>query len=625
MKPGRSPPIADEQVSSNYLSWVDESTTLAQLWEARVRLTPSSEAYRAFDVTLGTWRSHSWSDMHSRVLVWRKALRAEGFPRGTRIGVLIPNGIPHVCADQAALAEGHVPVPLHLVDNPESLAYILADAEVSLLLVDKRESWEALAAHRARFPALKRVVYLEGAAETAPRGVARGIDQWLAAEQASQSAGEERAADPTATRDLAAIVYTSGTTGRPKGVMLSHGNVLANVSAVLHAVRVHEGDLFLSFLPLSHTFERTVGYYLPIAAGATVAFARSVPLLMEDLDRVRPTILVSVPRIYERVYAALRDQVQGRPAMRRLLDLTVAIGWRQFEHLQGRAQRPAAVSRFAGDLLDHWIGRRFRARFGGRLRAAVTGGAPLSLQVARPFLALGVPLLQGYGMTESAPVVACNTLADNDPATVGRPLAQVEVRIGEQDELLVRGKNVMMGYWRRPEDTARVLEADGWLHTGDQAVLEAGRIRIKGRLKDIIVTSTGEKIAPADLEAAILNDPLFEQAMVVGEQRPYLVALLVVSGKRWTEAGRSLGLDLKVSSLQSETARQWALERIGRAVREFPSYARPRAVYLTSEAWSLGNGLLTPTLKPKRVAIEARFADVLAELYRGHASGAAPL
>jgi long-chain acyl-CoA synthetase len=401
--------------------------------------------------------------------------------------------------------------------------------------------------------------------------------------------------------------------------MLSHRNILSNVNSILAMMPVHEDDVLLSFLPLSHTFERTVGYYLPIASGASVVFARSIALLMQDLVAIKPTILVSVPRIYERAYVVLRETMDRSWLTKRLFALAVEIGWRQFEHGQGRASSVSLPGRLLLWLLDRLVGKPLRARFGGRLRAAVTGGAALAPDVARPFLALGVPLLQGYGMTESAPVIACNTLEDNDPASVGRPVRGVAVRIGDHDELLAQGPNVMVGYWQRPTETAAAVDPDGWLHTGDQAQLNNGRIYIKGRIKDIIVTSTGEKIAPADLETAIGSDPMFDQVMVLGERRPYLAALVVLNPSRWAQQAEELGLNPQaVADLRSGAATHWVLERIGQALRAFPKYVAPRAVWLSLEPWTVGAGLITPTLKPKRAAIEGRYAAEIAELYRGH-------
>ncbi len=619
--------------------------TLPELLRRRIALTPSAEAYRQFDAATGRWVGYSWAQIGERVAEYERALRAERLPGGARVAVMVANSVEHVCMDQAVLALGFVPVPLHVIDNPQSVAYVLADCGASLLFVGSAARWQLLEPFRARLPALRRVVYLgpafqaevetERDARAGTGGIARSLTEWLAA---APRAGGAMDAPPEA-HALAAIVYTSGTTGRPKGVMLSHRNVVSNVQSILAVIPVQESDVFLSFLPLSHTLERTTGYYLPIAAGACVAFARSASRLMDDFLEVRPTVLVSVPRIYERVYAGIRESMEHHVVRRALFALAVHAGWARFARSQGghawlrggpaeihgermRASRsPAArlLERFA-PALDRWVGAPVRARFGGRLRAAVTGGAPMSSEVARALLALGIPLLQGYGLTESAPVVACNTPADNHPDSVGKPLPGVDTRIGDGDELLVRGPNVMLGYWGRPRDTAEAIDAQGWLHTGDQAQIIDGRIVIQGRLKDIIVTSTGEKIAPGDLEAAIGADRAFDQVMVVGEGRPYIAALCVLNRSRWKEEASKLGLDPEeAKDLRSPAAREWALARIAEAVRGFPAYARPRAVYLTTEPWTVDAGLITPTLKPKRPALESRFAEAIIELYRGHA------
>jgi long-chain acyl-CoA synthetase len=416
--------------------------------------------------------------------------------------------------------------------------------------------------------------------------------------------------------DLAAIVYTSGTTGRPKGVMLSHGNVIANVKAILRRVPAEESDIFLSFLPLSHTFERTAGYYYPIAAGACVAYARSTKHLPEDLKLVRPTVLTSVPRIYERFHAKIMEhQSSANWLEKTALNLTLQVGGRRFEARQGRSSPPPLLHRLAWPLLKRTVADRILAQLGGRLRVAVSGGAPIAEPIIRLFLSLGLDILQGYGMTETSPVVSTNTPDDNDPRTVGKPLDGVEVRIGNNDELLVRGPSVMLGYWRNAGETQRVIEPDGWLHTGDQARIEAGRITITGRIKDIIVTSTGEKIPPADLETAITSDPLFEQAMVIGEKRPFVAALVVLNAEEWAR---------EKAKRQGEPESAILLQRISNAVKGFPSYAVPRAVWWTTQPWTIEGGLLTPTLKIKRHAMESRFASEVEQLFarsEGHPAG----
>ncbi|MEO8523434.1 MAG: AMP-dependent synthetase/ligase [Caldimonas sp.] len=596
--------------------------TLAQLFAWRVAATPDGEAYRQFDIEAAAWVSTSWSEANRRVARWAAALSAHGLPRGARVAILLPNGLDAVCVDLAALSLALVPVPMHALDNPASIAYILSDSDASLLVAASAAQWQAIAAASLGLPSLRQVVVVrDDAAVPNDAGDAvpvLGLVEWLSGQAAASMAGTGTT-EPPREDDLAALVYTSGTTGKPKGVMLTHRNVLSNVTACFARVAPLESDVFLSFLPLSHTFERTAGYYLPIAAGCCVAYARSVAQLAEDLRTVRPTILISVPRIYERVYAKLQEMLAGSPLKRRLFESAEAVGWRRFCRRQGLAidkPGPAALDALAWPLLDRLVARRMRDQFGGRVRVAVSGGAPLSLPIAHCFLGLALPVLQGYGMTETSPVISVNTPDDNDPATVGRALPGVEVRIGDNRELLVRGPNVMRGYWKREQDTAHSF-VDGWLRTGDQAAIEDGRIRILGRVKEIIVTSTGEKIAPVDLELAITADPLFEQAYVFGDNRPFIACVVVLAPAEWTRLAASLNLDASATaSPQTEAARLAVLERITSLTRAFPRYAQPRAVWATLEPWTLENNLMTPTLKLKRNNLASHYATQIESLYR---------
>jgi long-chain acyl-CoA synthetase len=381
--------------------------------------------------------------------------------------------------------------------------------------------------------------------------------------------------------------------------------------------------VFLSFLPLSHTFERTAGYYLPIAVGCCVAYARSIAQLGDDLKTVRPTVLISVPRVYERIYGRLQEVLRKSHFKARLFDWAQAVGWRRFCRVQKLPCESGAWSLFdplVWPALQHAVARPLLARFGGRVFAAVSGGAPLSHPIARCFLGLGLPLLQGYGMTETSPVVAANALDDNDPSTVGRALDGVQVRIGDDRELQVRGPSVMKGYWKRPEDTSRAMTADGWFKSGDQASIEGGRIRIMGRIKEIIVTSTGEKIAPADLELAITSDHLFEQAFAVGENRPFIAVVALLNRDEWRKLAAQLNVDpADAQSLRTAPVRQAVQRRIERLTADFPRYAVPRAAWLTLEPWTIENSLMTPTLKLKRNNLAARFAGEIEALYRARA------
>ncbi|MFZ3000754.1 MAG: long-chain fatty acid--CoA ligase [Undibacterium umbellatum] len=605
--------ISAQTATTHDLSTVQ---TLAELFAWRVAQTPDAEAYRQFDDVQGLWISYSWQQTQERVQGFIKALSPLALEHGSRIAILLPNGLHAVCMDQAVQACGFVPVPMHALDNPASIAYILSDSDAAFLIAASDRQWKDIASAGLELPALRQVVVLEKELDAAalPASVpVVQIDEWLASATLLQANAKGPAAD-----DLAALVYTSGTTGKPKGVMLTHTNVVSNVKAVVHRVSPVITDVFLSFLPLSHTFERTAGYYLPIAAGACVAFSRSVKQLPQDLLEVRPTILISVPRIYERVYGVIQTKLSASKFQASLFNLAIATGWRRFSREQGLLKgdgMTALLDSLRWLVLEPLIASKLKNQFGGRLRVAVSGGAALSQTISQCFLGLGIPIVQGYGMTETAPVVAFNAPDDNDPATVGRVVENVEVRIGENAELQVRGPNVMRGYWKREEDTAKTF-IDGWLRTGDQASVVNGRVRILGRVKEIIVTSTGEKIAPVDLELAIMNDALFEQAYAFGENSPFIACAVVLSRAYWLELTSSLGLNPDdAASLKSPQAQKVVVQRIKALTKNFPYYAQPRAAILTLEPWTVENTLITPTLKLKRNNLLAHFAADIEAVY----------
>jgi long-chain acyl-CoA synthetase len=400
--------------------------------------------------------------------------------------------------------------------------------------------------------------------------------------------------------------------------MLSHANFLENAHAGLLRVPVYTNDIFLSILPLSHSLERTAGYYAPMMAGACVAHIRSMKTLAEDLRAVRPTVLVTVPRIFERFHLRIMERLAESRLTRPLFWLTVHAGWERFLRRQGRDRWSPLF--LLWPLLKGTVATRITHLFGGRVRVAISGGAPLSPAVARVFLGLGLNLLQGYGLTEASPVVSANTEDDNLPATVGRSLPGVEVRTSEAGELLVRGPNVMLGYWRNDEATEAAVGRDGWLHTGDTARIDGeGHITITGRIKEIIVLSTGEKVPPDDVGLAILGDPLIEQVLVVGEERPYLAALVVLNEKEWGRLAGRLGIDPRDDQqLAGERVEKAVLERIDRRLKRFPGYAKVRRVHLTLSPWTITDGLVTATLKLRRREIVARFAREVEALYAGH-------
>ena len=594
------------------LDVIDPGTapTLDALFAERVRRSGSGTACIEYDETAKQWVRYSWDQIAADVRRWQAAFERDGLKKGDHVALRLRNGRHWVIFDQAALGLGLVVVPLYVADRPDNVNYVLDHSDAVFLLAPDNESWTELHRAEGETPKIKRIVVLDGESEG---DHVRQLDDWL-----DGSARDELASGRTAADELASIVYTSGTTGRPKGVMLSHRNMVANAYSGLRSVAVSPQDLFLSFLPLSHTLERTVGYYVPLMAGAQIAYNRSLRQLSEDFLAIRPTALITVPKVFERTYGMIKDQLAEAPAFKRwLFRTTVSIGWKRFQYRQGRG--PWDLSFLLWPLLDKLVAQKLRDKLGGRLHMAVVGGAPCPPAVSKVFVGLEIIILQGYGLTETSPSISINTALRNRPDTVGLPLRDVEVRIGNNDELLARGPNVMMGYWKDEAATEEAFDEDGWFHSGDQAEIVDGFIRIVGRLKDILVLANGEKIAPSDMESAIADDPLFDQAMVVGEQMPYLTALIVLNEEGWAKAAGKIGVDPEDDgALDDEKTQAFLLEKISGLIHEFPGYAQIEKVTATLEPWTVENGLLTPTLKVKRPKVWETFEGRIERMYEGH-------
>ncbi|MBT9567181.1 MAG: long-chain fatty acid--CoA ligase [Thiobacillus sp.] len=590
---------------------ITDASTLDGVFRMRVRRTPLAPAYIQFNPVSQSWDTYSWHDIAADVARWQAALRTLNLRPGERVALMLGNCREWVVFDQAAIGLGLVTVPLYTSDRADNIDWVLTHAGCRLLLIGSAHHWGELQSIRPTLEQLDAVLSLVSL-ENATANV-RIIDQWLPAEA---SAAEENVTHP---HDLATLVYTSGTTGRPKGVMLSHQNILFDVQAGLNAVAVFPSDRLLSFLPLSHMLERSIGYYLPIVAGACVAFSRSIPQLAEDLITVKPTILISVPRIFERVYGRIHETLAMAPMLRqKLFAKAVELGWLAFLHRQRRAGwSPGLIIQPA---LDRLVGAKIRAKLGGRMRFAISGGAPLPGEISRTFIALGVDILQGYGLTETSPVISVNRLDDNEPTTVGPALPGIEVKLGNNNELLTRSRAIMLGYWNNPEATQAMIDENGWLHTGDQVTIgPRGHITITGRLKEILVLSTGEKVPPADIEQALAACPLLEQVMVVGDERPFLTALVVPKPDTLSGIGQALNLSADDSELAANPAVcRHILEQLQPRLHQFPGYARLGGVAVLDEAMSVENGLLTPTLKLKRNVILDRYQDKVNALYAGH-------
>lgn len=595
--------------------------TLDQFIPARAKIAPHTEALRQFDRRSNTWERVSYRDLDERIQQWRRAFCKMGLKHGDRVAILLPNGVDAVCCDQAVLANGYVPVPLHAIDTPGSSAFIIADSQACVLVTNRQSRWDSISLSHTVMPDLRDVIFTE---ESSPEERRDGVKLWDLESWLATGHGVTELPAPPSEDDLAAIVYTSGTTGKPKGVMLTHKNVVSNVINTLKTVYPKPGDVFLSFLPVSHTFERMAGYYLALGMGCTIVYTRSIQQLAEDFRIVRPNVIISVPRIYERIFAKVQAKLARESKfVRFLFNWAVEVGWRRFSQKYGLPCQRGGATVFdpiVWPILERLVSKTLLNQFGGQLRIAISGGAAMNPKVAKAFCGLGLPIIQGYGMTESSPIIAGNSLTYNHPSTVGKPLPETNVRLGEGDEIQVKSPSVMKGYWNRPQATREAFTEDGWLKTGDVGEFDhEGFLKIVGRIKEIIVTSTGEKVPPADLELAIEIDPLFDQAFVIGENRPFISTIVVLNKEEWKNLAATLDLDPKdPESLMANVTRNAVLKRIKAAAKGFPQYALPRNVYLTLEPWTIDNGLITPTLKLKRKALNEKFAPQIQTLYAGH-------
>ncbi|MFV1984381.1 MAG: long-chain fatty acid--CoA ligase [Thiohalomonadales bacterium] len=596
---------------TDYIDYQNLSS-LHHLFLTRVKKNPNDIAYQQYNHGTSKWDNTSWSEMTLLIAKWSNKMKQEGLTKGDRIAIMLPNCKEWVICDQAAYNLGLIVVPLYINDRAENTGYIIKDTEVKLIVFKSEEQWLIINEAMKDLSSIKRFISIDtitGIQNDRYTNLASWIDE------SSDVLPEPVDIDQNS---LATIVYTSGTTGKPKGVMLSHKNILWNAYACSATEDFCPDDTFLSFLPLSHMFERTVGYYLPILCGAKVAFARSIEQLGEDLQTIKPTLLVTVPRIFERVNNKIQLGLSQKSKVASFLfNQAVKVGWQRFLYSQKRTSWKLML--IFWPILNLLVAGKITAKLGGNLRLAVSGGAPLSLDIAKTFIGLGLTISQGYGMTETSPVICTNKLDDNEPGSVGQPLIDVEIMFGDKDELLVKSPGVMMGYWNNEEATHQLIDNDNWLHTGDKAKIVGQHVYITGRLKEILVLSNGEKVPPSDIELAISSDPIIDQVMLIGEGKPFLSAVIVLNSELLKPLLNKLGMkESAPSCLTNPKIIKNTLELIQSKLKGFPGYTEIYSIILTLDPWTVEAGLITPTLKLKRANIINLFKNEINELYKGH-------
>ena len=566
----------------------------------------------------------SSKDVFERIRDLSLGLRTLGVSSGDRVAIIAESRPEWLLCDLAILAAGAVTVPIYPTLSASQARYILQDSGARLAIVSTRLQLEKAQEVRHLFPALEAIVAMDAAAvagvpadasvlaldEIERRGHARMTGEWGAARE-FQDGARAVAAD-----SLATIIYTSGTTGEPKGVMLTHANLVANMRGAAAALQISQDDVALSFLPLSHAFERMVSYIF-LFSGVTIIFAESFDTIARDMARVRPTVLTGVPRVYEKLQARILEAAQKAGGFKAaVFRWAVSAGEdRARAVLRGRAAGPITSLKTA--IGDRLVFSAVREKLGGRLRFVASGSAPLAGSVMEFFHAVGVPIMEGYGLTETAPILTFNPLNALRVGTVGRPIPGVELRIADDGEILTRGPNVMRGYFNKPEATAEALK-DGWFHTGDIGQIDAeGYLTITDRKKDLLVTSGGKKVAPQPIEAVLKRSPLVGEAVVLGDRRKYVVALILPEfaalERRLKDLGRPPGTREELVTRPDVVA---LYEEIVEALnRDLSQFERIKRIALLPAEFTVESGELTPTLKVKRKVVEQRWHDQIEALY----------
>jgi long-chain acyl-CoA synthetase len=566
------------------------------------------------------WRSTSYGDTWRWITQVAMGLKHLGITDGDAVAIMSRTRPAWLTADIGAMSLGAITCPIYPSSEPGQAAYVIKNVGARLIFVENLQQYAKIEKVRAECPSLEHVVVIDDRGKLPPGAVSFDDIFDLADAEPGEIREWEEAWREYRRDKVATIVHTSGTTANPKGVVLTHGNILHNFEAGIQAVDFNEQDLFLSFLPLSHMTERAAGQVVPLGRGCTIAYAEpAIERLAANMAEARPTVMVAVPRLYERLYARVMSTVEAAPPLRqKIFHWAQRLGGQHYQnHLDGRADSPWL--RLQMKVADRLVFHKIRARTGGRVRYFVSGGAPLSREIGEFFYAMGMLILEGYGLTETAPLLSLNTPEDFKFGTVGKPVADTQVRIDpDTGEILARGPQVMKGYHNQPEETAKVIDADGWFHTGDIGELdEIGRIIITDRLKNIIVLANGKNVAPAPMEIALLTSRYVAQAVVLGDEQPYTGVLIAPDFEEVGKWAAANGLaEAPPEQLADEPIVHKLIQGEVRAKLEgFAAYERPRRVALLPRLLTEEEGELTPSLKVKLRVVKEKWSAKVADLF----------
>jgi long-chain acyl-CoA synthetase len=562
----------------------------------------------------GTYQPISTAELVDRVRRLSKALLELGVERGDRVALMSENGPHWPTVDFATLCAGAVLVPVYPTLLPDQASYIAGNCGAKVVVAETAAHLEGFLANIDKLPDVRHFVLIKGESSD-PRVIT--LDKLIEKGAGADAAEFEARARAVQPDDLATFIYTSGTTGTPKGVMLTHRNIASNVSSGLSVLGLDRKFVVLSFLPLSHSFERTVDYCY-FLEGCTIAYAESVALVSQNMAEVKPHVFVSVPRVYEKVYSKVQEGVAaGSPIKQKLFAWAVGVGRAALPHRLKRRKPPGFLGIQLG-LADKLVFSKIKARLGGRFEFAISGGAPLARDIAEFFWGAGLPIYEGYGLSETSPVISVNTRENVKMGAVGQPLPGIEVRIAEDGEILSKGPNIMKGYWGMEKETAEVIDAEGWFHTGDIGEVDSeGFLRITDRKKELIINAYGKNVAPAPIENALKGSRFIGQAVVIGDRRKFLAALLVPDFealKPWAEK-QGIGVADNGKLIAEPKVRELIGKEVTAVNANLAGFEKIVAWELLPNEFTLETGEITPTLKVKRRVINQKYGNVIDRLY----------
>lgn len=574
----------------------------------------------------GKYISLSYRSFYERVLMAARGLRKAGMAPGDKVAIFSENRAGWAIADFAIQCAQGITVPIYATNTAEQAAYVINHCGAKIVFVSSRIQYEKLLSVREQITGLELVVSFERflGSHDLPVYTLYQLSEISHPISDQERSDIEALIDAVQSTDLITIIYTSGTTGVPKGVMLTQANVIFDAHYGLEKLEAFGmNETFLSFLPLSHILERTAGYYAPLMTGCHVAFCESVEKVVENMQEVGPTVMVSVPRLFEKIYSRIYEDVHKmRPLKRDLFHLAVQTG-RDYISRRYIDPKPLGLLRLKYRLFDRLVFSKIRKRFGGRLKYFISGGAPLDKDINEFMWVIGIPTFEGYGLTETSPAVTLNSPWKVRYGSVGTPLPWTDVKLAEDNELMIRGPQVMRGYYNAPKETDKVLR-DGWFYSGDIARIdEDGYVYIVDRKKEIIITSGGKNIAPQPLENELRMDKYVSQAFVFGDRKPYLVALLTPNLERLIQMAQQEGIDyLDVEDLvANQRVQKRYAERVQLINARLPSYETIKKFILLPRDFSVEGGELTPTLKLKRKVICAKYQERIERLYLDNGNG----